>query len=173
MDGELERVDDRWRLRFTRRLDHPADLVWRALTEPDHLAAWFPDRIVVVGGWAVGSPLRFESSIEGIEAFDGEVLACDPPKALEFRWGTDVLRFELAPDGAGCTLTLLDTIDEVGKAARDSAGWHVCIDKLEHHLGGATPPWSDGERWHELHPDYVAAFGPDASSIGPPEGWDG
>jgi uncharacterized protein YndB with AHSA1/START domain len=173
VDGELEQIGDKWRLRFTRRLAHPADVVWRALTEPDHLAAWFPDRIVVRGGWSVGASLRFEPSVDGVQPFDGEVLALDPPKALEFRWGTDILRFELEPTGAGCVLTLLDTIDEVGKAARDTAGWHVCIDKLELHLDGATPPWTDGDRWSQLHPGYVAAFGPEASAIGPPEGWEG
>jgi len=26
---------------------------------------------------------------------------------------------------------LLDTIDELGKAARDGAGWHACLDVLQ------------------------------------------
>ena len=73
------------------------------------------------------------------EPFEGEVLEVDAPTTLEFRWGTDVIRLELVPDGAGTTLTLLDTIDELGKAARDGAGWHTCLDQLEHHLDGTTP----------------------------------
>jgi hypothetical protein len=44
--GTLVKRDDVWRLTFTRRLPHPPDKVWRAVTEPEHLATWFPDKIV-------------------------------------------------------------------------------------------------------------------------------
>jgi uncharacterized protein YndB with AHSA1/START domain len=57
--GELEQAGDRWALRFRRDLAHPADKVWRAVTEPGHLEAWFPQRIV--GEWVTGAPLMFES----------------------------------------------------------------------------------------------------------------
>lgn len=40
-EGILEHDDGRPVLRFTRRLDHPVDRVWRAVTTPDELAAWF------------------------------------------------------------------------------------------------------------------------------------
>jgi hypothetical protein len=86
---------------------------------------------------------------------------------LEIRWGSDTLRFEIVPDGDGCTLTLTDTFDEVGKAARDAAGWHECLDNLEHELDG-TPPLAPGERWVHVHAAYVEALGPEASTIGPP-----
>jgi len=167
MNGELEQTGSLWRLRFTRRLDHPVEKVWRAITEPEHLQAWFPDTIVVEE-WAVGAPLRFETSHEEIGDFDGEVLAVEPPRLLEFRWGSDAIRFEVEPDGDGCTLTLTDTIDELGKAARDGAGWHTCLDLLEHHLDGSDPEWSSSERWGQVHPGYVEAFGPEAAKIGPP-----
>jgi activator of Hsp90 ATPase-like protein len=114
--------------------------------------------------------LRFEPATEAVESFDGEVLAFDPPAMLEFRWGTDVIRIELEPDGDGTRLTLLDTIDELGKAARDAAGWHVCLDQLEHHLDRTAPRWSPSERWRELHPSYVEELGPEAAAIGPPAG---
>ena len=41
-DGTLEERDGRFVLRFERRLPHPPEEVWRALTEPDRMAAWFP-----------------------------------------------------------------------------------------------------------------------------------
>jgi activator of Hsp90 ATPase-like protein len=146
--GTLEEAPDgRPRLRFTRRLPHPPAKVWRAITEPEHLAAWFPDA--------------------GVEP---EVLAADAPRALDLRWGTDRLRFELRPDGGGTELTLLDTLDAVGKAARDGAGWHVCLEDLAHHLGGTRAEGSGPDRWRAVHPDYVAALGPAAATIGPPAG---
>ena|SRR5438045_907159 len=42
--GTLTRQGDRWMLTFTRRLAHPREKVWRAVTEPEHLAAWYPSR---------------------------------------------------------------------------------------------------------------------------------
>jgi uncharacterized protein YndB with AHSA1/START domain len=166
MNGELERAGDRWQLRFTRRLSHPAETVWRAITEQEHLDAWFPQRIV--GEWAVGAPLRFDSAHGEHASFDGEVLAYEPPSLLEFTWGSDTIRLEIEPGGDGCKLTLLDTIDELGKAARDGAGWHTCLDLLEHELEGVAATWTSTERWQQVHPDYVEKFGPEASTIGPP-----
>jgi uncharacterized protein YndB with AHSA1/START domain len=164
MDGILESAGTQWRLRFTRRLAHPPEKVWRAITEPEHLESWFPQRIV--GTWSIGAPLTFASDYGD---FHGEVLAFDPPKALEFRWGTDTIRLEVAPDERGSVLTLLDTFDEQGKAARDAAGWHVCLDALEDHLNGRMSQPSSGPRWQAAHGRYVESFGPQASTIGPPE----
>jgi uncharacterized protein YndB with AHSA1/START domain len=172
MNGELGPVGDLgegragWRLRFTRDLAHPPEKVWCAVTEPGHLDAWFPQR--TVGGWAVGAPLMFESPNGEFPSFDGEVLACEPPSLLEFRWGSDVIRFEIVPSPQGCTFVLTDTFAELGKAARDAAGWHTCLDFLEQQLSGAAPPWSSGQRWSEVHPGYVAKFGPEAATMGPP-----
>ncbi len=164
--GELERTPDHTRLRFTRPLAHHPDKVWRAITEKEHLATWFPQEIV--GEWAVGSQLQFVSQM--VPAFTGEVLAYDPPSLLEFRWGTDVIRLEVEPTETGCTLTLTDTFTEVGKAARDAAGWHVCLDALEHDLAGTTPPWTTMDRWGDVHPAYVESFPPEAATLGPPPG---
>jgi uncharacterized protein YndB with AHSA1/START domain len=168
MFGELETAGDgRWRLRFSRELGHPPEQVWRAITEPDHLAAWFPQRIE--GDLhKPGAPLRFEHA-GGIPGFEGQVLAVEPPSLLEFTWGPDTLRFDITPSGRGCILTLTDTITELGKAARDGAGWHACLDLLAASLDHRPAPTS-GEIWQAVHPGYVASFGPAAATIGPPEG---
>ena len=85
MMGTLEQAGTGWRLRFTRDLAHPAERVWRAVTEPGHLAAWFPMRIH--GDWVVGGPLTFtDPEGRGLE-FTGKVLAYQPPSMLEFSWG--------------------------------------------------------------------------------------
>lgn len=83
--------------------------MWLALTEPEHLAAWFPTTIE--GERAAGAPLRFSFPAGQGEPFDGEMLVYEPPSLMELRWGPDTLRFELRPEGDGCTLTLLDTLD--------------------------------------------------------------
>jgi uncharacterized protein YndB with AHSA1/START domain len=148
MYGTLEETPDGPRLRFVRHLPHPPAKVWRALTEPDELAKWFP------GG-----------------KIDGEITERDEERVLEFRWGgTDLVRFELEPDGDGTRLMLLDTLEALGKAARDGAGWHVCLDELEHALDGSSADSSTSDQWRAVHPRYVNAFGPEAATIGPPEG---
>jgi uncharacterized protein YndB with AHSA1/START domain len=163
VDGDLEPAGDQWRLRFTRELVHPPAKVWRAITETEHLQAWFPQRIV--GPWEVGGALRFEGESG---SFEGRVLRFEPETLVEFLWGTDVITMEVRAHGAGTRLTLLDTFAERGKAARDGAGWHTCLDFLEHDLAGTTVPWETRQRWSAVHPGYVEKFGPAAATIGPP-----
>jgi hypothetical protein len=99
----------------------------------------------------------------------GKMITYDPPSVLEFRWGdNETLRFELQPDGQGSVLTFLNTFDDLGKAARDAAGWHACLDVLVYHLNDEEAPWTPTERWQDVHASYVERFGPEASTIGPP-----
>jgi uncharacterized protein YndB with AHSA1/START domain len=159
-------ADGRSVLRYRRRLSHPPQMVWRALTEDGHLAAWFPTTIE--GSRRAGAPLRFTFRQREAEPFDGEMLAFQPPSRMELRWADDVLRFELQPDdgGSSTVLHLIVTFPEHGKAARDGAGWHVCLERLESECDGTTPPAAD--RWRVVHARYVEALGPEASTIGPP-----
>lgn len=171
MDGQLERVGDgRFRLRFTRGLAHPVQKVWTFVTEAEHLKHWFP--ATIRGEFVVGAPLRFEFGPDDDAPTGGTVLAVEPLKAPEFTWedapNVDVIRIELEPTEDGCVLTFLSTIDAVGRAARDGAGWHVCLEALRRRLDGGEPdPDPD---WRDVHARYVATFGPEASTIGPPEG---
>ena len=165
--GELEHQGDTVLLRFTRRLEHPPEKVWRALVEPEHLAAWFPTTID--GDRAAGARLRFRHRDDIVEPFEGEMLAFEPPSLLELQWGPDVLRFELEAAGAGTLLRFTDTLEALGKAARDGAGWHECLDRLACELAGQTPAWAPAERWQQVHARYLERLGPEAATIGPPE----
>src|SRR6266542_3484425 len=148
MDGRLEQRNGVCELRFSRQLAHPPEKVWRALTEPEHLAAWFPSDIE--GERKAGAKLRFVFRDEG-PTLDGEMLVFDPPSLLEFRWGDDTLRFEVQPDGTtGSVLTFVNTFGELGRAARDAAGWHACLDVLEYELDGKDAPWSPKVRWGDV-----------------------
>lgn len=166
MLGQLNDLGGRWQLQFTRTLAHPPEKVWRALTDNEHLKAWFPAQIQ--GDRATGAALRFVFLNDEGPPVDGEMIACDPPSVLEYRWGEATLRFELQPSGDGTLLNFLHTFDELGRAARDGTGWHACFDLLELHLAGDEPKWSPGDRWQELHPSYIERFGPEAATIGPP-----
>ena len=100
--------DDRWMLTFTRRLPHAPEKVWRAVTEPEHMAAWFPDKMV--GERRAGAPLRFVA--ETGDGFEGEMVVFDPPSVMELLWGVDRLRIEVKPDGDGTVLTLTDSFEK-------------------------------------------------------------
>jgi uncharacterized protein YndB with AHSA1/START domain len=166
--GELDRSGDALRLRFVRRLPHEPEKVFRALTEPEHLSAWFPTDIV--GERRAGAALKFEFREGEGPIIEGTLLAYDPPRVLEYQWGEDeTLRFELAPDDRGTVLTFVNTFAELGKAARDAAGWHTCLDLLGHELAGSNPPWEQSARWKQVHSRYVDGLGAEASTIGPPD----
>jgi uncharacterized protein YndB with AHSA1/START domain len=168
MYGDLEQLDDgRWRLRFTRTLPHPPEKVWRAITEPGQLANWFPTTIE--GERAAGAHLRFAFPAGQLPAFEGEMTLYEPPSLMELRWGPDLLRLELRPVERGTELTLLDTLEALGKAARDGTGWHTCLDALEAAMADRDDARQELTRWDELHPRYLERFGPSAATIGVPE----
>ncbi len=145
MYGTLDHLGDgRWQLRFTRTLLHPPEKVWRAITEPEHLEHWFPTTIE--GERSAGARLRFLFPGGQAPPIEGEMLAYE--------------------------LTLLDTLDERGKAARDGAGWHTCLDGLAAHLRGEADARRAMDTWKDVHPQYVESFGPEAATIGPPEGFE-
>ena len=168
--GELGSDGQRTVLSFTRRLPHAPSKVWRALTEDEHLEAWFPTTIE--GERAPGARLRFAHREGVVGSFEGQMLAFEPASLIEFLWGEDLRRLELRPDGEGSVLTLAHTFDELGKAARDGAGWHACLDMLAYELRGEAAPWSSSERWREVRGVYIGRFGPDASTVGPPKEWE-
>jgi uncharacterized protein YndB with AHSA1/START domain len=86
MFGTLTPIDDRhWEVRFTRRLPHPPEKVWRAITEPAHLEAWFPTTID--GERKAGAPLTFDFGKKEVDAMHGEMRAFDPPHVMELSWG--------------------------------------------------------------------------------------
>jgi uncharacterized protein YndB with AHSA1/START domain len=162
--GKLETSDTgQPRLRFERLLAHPQEKVWRAITEPEHLAHWFPTTID--GQRAAGARLEFVFPKGQAPPFDGEMIVFDPPNVM----GPDTLRVELRPAEGGTLLILLDTLEELGKAARDGAGWHTCLDGLAALLNHKNLQDATG-RWSEVHAVYAEELGPNATTIGPPEG---
>ncbi len=157
-DGKLIEADGgRVGVRFERELAHPPERVWRAITAPEELAAWFPDTIE--GEFGPGAEVRFPKFVElGLPAV-GKVTEFDPPRLLAFSWGTSALRFELEPVGAGCRLIFTDTLPRE-ESAKNAAGWEVCLDNLQAELAGEEPAKA-GDQWSELHEHYAERFGVD------------
>ncbi|MGI5125659.1 SRPBCC family protein [Pseudonocardia sp. CA-107938] len=159
----LENVDGRSVLRMQRRLAHPVDRVWQAVTEPAGLAAWFPSTVEI--------DLRVGGAVTFGFGPDGTVTDLDPPRVVAFTWGDDHLRFELAPDGPGTVLHLVHTFDDHAGAASFAAGWDTCLAALDLDLDGK--PVDEHALDHEaLHERYLAEFGLDEPAVrAVPDGW--
>ncbi len=158
MDATYESLDGRPVLRFERQIGHPVEAVWRAITEPQELKRWFPT--VVGGEMRAGGQLTFTFEEHNLPPMRGEVTDFDPPSSLAFYWGEDHLRFELTPAAGGAQTDLRFTVllDSVDKAARDGAGWTVCLARLERQLTGAPTTAPRGEptgEWREHYEEYV------------------
>jgi uncharacterized protein YndB with AHSA1/START domain len=135
--GSYATIEDRPALRFERRLRHPAEAVWRAVTDPDELSYWFPARIT--GDLEPGGRMTFTFPGDAFPPSEGEVKEYDPPHRFAFSWGEEDLRFEIEPDGDGSILRFTHVLEARDAAARDAAGWHVCLDKLDERLAGGAP----------------------------------
>lgn len=165
--GTLLTTDGRPVLRFERRLAHPQEKVWRAVTDPAEMANWFPASVDTE--LAVGARMRFsfgdDTLDRGGKYAHGEILELDPPKVYAFRWIDDVLRFELAPDGVGCRLVFTYTLNDTGtrndlpSVARTALGWDACLDAMIAQLDGGSAPPSDGGWFLERAERYIEEFG--------------
>ena len=167
-DGIVETRDGEYVLRYERRLDHPLEKVWAALTEPDEIIGWLAEAEVdlVEGG---GLVLRWQNTDdEGNQAvMHATITRLDPPRLIEYEGDIHgTLRWELSEDGEGCRLRLTVVTSGVPEAARSLvlAGWHIHLDHLEDALEGRPVDWSHWDEehrptWQEHHDRYVAALG--------------
>jgi uncharacterized protein YndB with AHSA1/START domain len=151
-------VDGRPAVRFMRTFAHPIDRVWSAVTAPEELVRWFPAHVDIE--LRVAGDITF-SGDPHVEDRPGTVLVCDPPHHLGFTWGDDELYFDLEDVGDGyCRFTLTNVLSTADAAARNAAGWSVCLGELDKHMAGehAGGPHSESARpWRPLYDAYRAA----------------
>jgi uncharacterized protein YndB with AHSA1/START domain len=160
-DGTVEHRGDAYVLRYERRLRHPMERVWSALTEPAQIVAWLgeADLELVEGGRVEIRWLNTDEQGNSAVA-RGSIARLDPPRVLEIE--TDihgVLLWELRPhdDGTALTFTVTAALpDEM--VTRVAAGWHVHLDFLEDALDGHAVDWANWpfDRWAAHHERYVA-----------------
>src|SRR4051812_45718337 len=103
-DGTHETLDDGpHRVRFERRLNHPIDRVWAALTDPDQIEAWLARAELDLreGGRVHLEWLNTDEEGRRYEGADatGTVARLDPPRLVEYDTdGHGTLTWELEPD---------------------------------------------------------------------------
>ncbi|MED7924095.1 SRPBCC domain-containing protein [Nonomuraea sp. LP-02] len=152
-DGTLETIGGRPALRFERVLAFPVERVWRAVSVPDELRAWFPAAV----DWTPAAGETFDAGGATVE-----VTEVDPPRRLAWTYAGQPYSFDLTAEGDGCRLVFVHVIDDLGLAAQTASGWDAYLSRLEPYLSGRTVTEEEAhEGWEETHERYAARFGVD------------
>ena len=152
MNGSLEVIDTRPALRFERRLAHPVERVWRAISEPEELRRWYPG----VPNWDLepGATFTNEQGQAG-----GQLTEVEAFRVLAYTWGPEQFRFELRPEDDATQLVFTHVFDDRALAAQHAAGWEVYFNRLEAHLTGGFLSEEDAhERITHLQVRYAERF---------------
>lgn len=155
-DGKVISVGDRIGVRWERRLRHPPEKVWRAITEAKEMKAWFPS--AVLGDRRTGATLKFDFGDPTMPLMEGKVIAWDPPRLFEYTWGDDLLRFELTPLDGGCLLVFTTVLPDRAEASRNATGWQMCLANLTRALDG-EPSQTGAADWPALFTEYQEMMG--------------
>jgi uncharacterized protein YndB with AHSA1/START domain len=168
--GSYVEHDGRPAVRFERVYPHPVEHVWAAVTEPSETAYWFPSTMEIEP--REGGVVRF-SGDPYTDEMRGRVLAYDAPRRLAFTWGDDELHLELeAVDTGHCRFTLTDVLGARDAAARNAAGWSVCLGELDKRIAGQAdvegPHSSTAAPWQPYYDAYRAAGVPSGAAVPEP-----
>lgn len=152
MTGTLETVDGRPALRFERRLEHPVERVWRAITDPDELDRWF----LAAPRWTLEAGATF--GVEGLGG-SGRIVAVQPPRRLVYEWDGEAFHFELRAEGDGCLLVFTHVFDDRVLGAQHAPGWEAYLARLDAHLAGRHLPEADAHAAAKaFQDDYAERF---------------
>ena len=162
--AQVRKDGDKWTLILVRDLRHSPEKVWQALTDPTQLREWAPfDADRNMG--TVGTTVKLTTvGAPQLHVSETKVTRADAPSALEYKWGGNDVRWQLEPFGGGARLALLADIDH-RYISMGAAGWHVCIDVMDHFLGGnpigriVAGDAMKFSGWQRLNAEYAKQFG--------------
>ncbi|WP_339315393.1 SRPBCC family protein [Paenibacillus sp. FSL R10-2734] len=150
MLANIKKANEHYVARFERQLQHTASEIWSFLTENEKLALWFAE--LRIEDLREGGLLKFDMQDGTFEEMT--ITALQHESILEFTWAEDSVRFELYPNSEGCLLVLNETIHVLTPhTPRDLAGWHVCLDVIQHLLDGTTVESRETD-WSHLFEQY-------------------
>ncbi len=159
--GTVETREGLTVIRFQRRLAHPVERVWQALTDPQELEAWLAAAEVDLREGGTVRLRWLNTDSEGNKAqMTATITRLDPPHLIEYDGDIHgTLRWELRPEGSGSVLTFSSTLPalegEMGHMV--PSGWHIHLDFLEEALDGGSVDWPNWprERWERVDDDYA------------------
>lgn len=164
MTAQVQKNGENWALVLTKDLGHSPDKVWDALTDPAQLREWAPfDADGDMG--AQGNTVKLTTvGAPQLHVTETTVTRADKPELLEYNWGGFDMRWKLEPAGNGTRLTLWTNIARPF-IAMGAAGWHICLDVLDHMLDGdplgriVGPDAMHFAPWQRLNEQYSQQFG--------------
>ena len=115
-------------------------------------------------GLATGAEVRKQQGDSWTLVSETTATRADAPKLLEYQWGGGDMRWELEATDGGTRLTLWSNINR-HYIAMGAAGWHICLDVLNH-MHDETPigrmvgmEVMKFEGWQRLFAEYSKQFG--------------
>jgi uncharacterized protein YndB with AHSA1/START domain len=151
-------------LTFKRRLTHPIEEVWAAITDPKQRGEWFGATVIdgrpggTIEMVAEGPPVSRQQ-----RTITGRILVWDPPHVFEHEWNqplveNGVVRYELVAEADGTLLTFTHRGLSVSNAQGYISGTHAFLDRLTAHLEGVElPEWQ--QRFGEVQRKFYAPTG--------------
>jgi uncharacterized protein YndB with AHSA1/START domain len=142
--GDLTFDGDYATLTFERRLRHPIQAVWKAITDPEHLAQWYLTKAQIQA--RVGGSIDFVTAPAQVHA-TGKILAWEPPRVFEHEWNVgprkelpegerSTVRWELTAEGDITILRFTHRRLTRGTAIIFAGGMVAFLDRLENQLDG-------------------------------------
>ncbi|MGL6234745.1 MAG: SRPBCC domain-containing protein [Segniliparus sp.] len=150
---------------FELAFDLPAEQVWSAVVEPAALAHWFPSKVAVE--LLRGGRIEF-SDDPNMPPTSGEVTDVQRLARFAYTWGEDEIVQELTSVDGTTTLHFVNVLGDRAAAARNAAGWTVCLQELRKHLAGSEadgPHSSSAAPWTPVYEEYVALGFPHGAPI--------
>jgi uncharacterized protein YndB with AHSA1/START domain len=136
--GEIDVRGDTTIITFHRRIDHPIDDVWRAITREDELMRWWGDATIDLRQRVFFVRALNADSDGEHQEMHALVTEVTPPTLLQLDGDLHGrLRFELEPDGEQTSLTFTTCLglpDE--QQTLNMASWHFHLDALGRALDG-------------------------------------
>lgn len=178
--GTIEFTEDRVTYHYEWHLHHAISSVWKAITDPEQVAAWFGGRVEIdlkPGG-------AYISYHRGDMRVVDRIVRLEPPKLLEHTFWAEVnpsalVTWELHPSEQDCVLVLSHSLsmadiqaarqrfgdDPMVILSRNAAGWHHLLDKLGAALQSTELEWSE-QAQKELQTHYAAMLTSIAATAG-------
>jgi uncharacterized protein YndB with AHSA1/START domain len=137
-------------IKFERRLEHPKEMVWKAITDQNEIFRWLPDYKGTFDGYKGGS-IDLLNVVSGSHV-TGKVLVCDLYHVFEHEWHIapnqmfpqgepeSIIRWDLKQDGESNTLLTVTHSNLTKSTALTFApGWHAYLDRLGAVLNNQVP----------------------------------
>ena len=149
--GTIDIEDKYGTIKFERRLKHPKEIVWEAITDQKEVFRWLPDYKGTFNGYK-GGTIDLLNVVSGSHV-TGKVLVFEFYHLFEHEWhiapnqmfpkgeSESIIRWHLKQgDKSETLLTVTHSNLTKSTALTFAPGWHAYLDRLEAILNNQVPP---------------------------------